>query len=46
MVCLERTYGRGLGKPEWLDRDADYDFLRDHPRFPALLARVQDSGGA
>ena len=44
MVCLEKVFGRGHGKRESLDRDADYDFLRDHPRFPALLARVLRPG--
>jgi len=39
MTCLEKIFGRGLGKREWLDRDSDYDELRDDPRFQALLTR-------
>jgi serine/threonine protein kinase/tetratricopeptide (TPR) repeat protein len=39
MTCLEKIFGRGLGKRDWLDRDSDYDVLRDNPRFQALLNR-------
>ena len=38
--CLERTFGRGFGKRDWVEHDPDYDSLRDDPRFQAMLAKL------
>jgi TolB-like protein/Flp pilus assembly protein TadD len=37
---LERAHARGWGKRDWIERDPDYDSLRDSPRFKALLASL------
>ena len=39
--CLEKSFGRGAGKREWIEKDPDYDSLRDHPRFRAMLAKLR-----
>jgi adenylate cyclase len=36
---LERALAKGGGFPDWLRHDTDFDSLRSHPRFQALLAR-------
>jgi hypothetical protein len=33
-------FARGIGKRDWVERDPDYDSLRDDPRFQAMLARL------
>jgi non-specific serine/threonine protein kinase len=38
---LERTVAKGWGKRDWIEHDPDYDSLRDHPRFQAMLARLK-----
>ena len=38
--CLERSFGRGWGKRDWVNNDPDYDTLRDDPRFQALVAKL------
>jgi hypothetical protein len=38
---LERVFNRGWGKRDWVDRDPDYDFLGDDPRFKRLLAKLK-----
>jgi serine/threonine protein kinase/tetratricopeptide (TPR) repeat protein len=40
LFYLEKTFGRGLGKRAWIERDPDYDLIRDDPRFQALLAKL------
>jgi len=37
---LERALAKGGGFPDWLRHDTDFDSLRAHPRFQALLARL------
>ncbi len=38
---IERAFKRGWGKRDWLERDPDYDSLRDHPRFQRLFATLK-----
>lgn len=38
---LERLFERGWGKKDWIEKDPDYDSLRDDPRFQAMLARLK-----
>jgi adenylate cyclase len=38
---LERVFGSGRGKRDWVEHDPDYDSLRDDPRFQRLLARLK-----
>ena len=40
LACLEKSFGRGWGKRDWVNNDSDYDFLRDDPRFQALVAKL------
>jgi tetratricopeptide (TPR) repeat protein len=38
---LERVFGTGRGKKEWIELDPDYDSLRDDPRFKAMLEKLR-----
>jgi adenylate cyclase len=38
---LERVFGRGWGKRDWVEHDPDYDPVREHPRFQAMLAKLK-----
>ena len=38
---LEKTFARGYGKRDWIEHDPDYDSLRDHPRFRAMLEKLR-----
>jgi len=40
--ALERSYGAGLADPEWMRNDSDLDNLRGHPRFQALMQRMEE----
>lgn len=40
---LERAIDAGFGYKEWLENDSDFDTIREHPRFRALVSRL-DSG--
>lgn len=36
--CLELAMAGGWGRRDWLAQDSDFETLRDHPRFLALIA--------
>jgi adenylate cyclase len=38
---LERFFGRGQGKRDWVEHDPDYDCVREHPRFKAMFAKLK-----
>jgi len=38
---LERVFGQGRGKKEWIEQDPDYDLLRDDPRFKAMIEKLR-----
>jgi adenylate cyclase len=38
---LERFFGHGQGKRDWVAHDPDYDCVRDHPRFKAMFAKLK-----
>ena len=38
---LERFFGRGMGKRDWVEHDPDYDVVREHPRFKAMFAKLK-----
>jgi serine/threonine protein kinase/tetratricopeptide (TPR) repeat protein len=40
LEILERVFERGYGQRDWIERDPDYDSLRDEPRFKALLDKL------
>ena len=40
LKALEKSFGRGWGKRDWVNHDPDYDSIRDDPRFQALLAKL------
>ena len=37
---LERAIEGGIATGEWITRDPDFERLRDHPRFQALVKRI------
>ena len=41
LALLDRVFARGWGKRAWIERDPDYDSLRDDPRFQRLVARLK-----
>jgi adenylate cyclase len=41
--ALERAIDAGLAGGDWVPRDPDWEHLRDHPRFQALVARLAGS---
>jgi non-specific serine/threonine protein kinase len=40
LAVLEKVFGRGVGKRDWVDHDPDYDSLRDDPRFQEMIAKL------
>jgi non-specific serine/threonine protein kinase len=39
--CLEKSIEAGLSSKDWLDNDADFDPIRNHPDFQALLKKLE-----
>ncbi len=38
---LEKVFGKGFGKKDWIEHDPDYDSLRKEPRFKDMLSKLQ-----
>jgi adenylate cyclase len=38
---IERVFGRGWGKRDWVEHDPDYDRVREHPRFKAVFKNLK-----
>jgi adenylate cyclase len=38
---LERVFNKGWGKKDWVANDPDYDSLREHPRFIAMMSKLK-----
>ena len=43
---LERRFELGDAYMDWLENDSDFDSLRDHPRFIAMLSTARNSSGS
>jgi serine/threonine protein kinase/Flp pilus assembly protein TadD len=43
MYYLERAVQMGFHHKEWMEHDSDLDSLREHPRYPALVRRLEES---
>ena len=41
--ALERAIDAGLAGGDWVPQDPDWERLRDHPRFKALVERLANS---
>lgn len=41
--ALERALDVRVSHWDWITRDPDWERLRDHPRFQALVKRIQPS---
>lgn len=41
LALLERVFGEGRGKRDWIEHDPDYVSLRGDPRFERLLANLK-----
>jgi hypothetical protein len=41
--ALELAIEAGLAGGDWIPRDPDWERLRDHPRFQALIKRITTS---
>jgi adenylate cyclase len=39
LSLLERAFAKGYGNKEWIEKDPDYDSLRNEPRFKTLLLK-------
>ena len=38
---LERSVDAGFAFKDWIENDSDFDSIRHHPRFQALLKRME-----
>lgn len=43
LTCLERSYEAGLNTRGWYQHDSNLDSVRDHPRFQALLEKMEEN---
>jgi TolB-like protein/Flp pilus assembly protein TadD len=35
--CLDKAFRKGFGHFEWMENDPDFDSVREHPRFKAMM---------
>ncbi len=43
IACLEKAVETGLKQTSWIEHDSNLDALRSHPRFRALMQRLDPS---
>ncbi len=41
LTLLEKVFGKGFGKRDWIEHDPDYDSIKNEPRFKALLSKLK-----
>jgi len=46
LTLLDQAVRHGRGNFAWLEKDRDFDTLRDDPRFEAIVSRVRLTSGA
>jgi adenylate cyclase len=39
--CLEKSFHKGFGYKDWMDKDPDLSSMRDNPRFKALMQNLE-----
>jgi len=41
IALLKKVFGKGFGKRDWIERDPDYDSIRNEPRFMEMVEKLK-----